>query len=68
MPRPKGTPKTGGRPKGVPNKKPKRATEEREVAKNALVNTARGLWSQERKGRQAQRLGDPRSNDKVATR
>jgi hypothetical protein len=35
--------KTGGRAPGTPNKKPTRATEEREVAKNALVNTARGL-------------------------
>ena len=37
--------KTGGRKEGTPNKqrRPKRATEEREAAKNALVNTARGL-------------------------
>ena len=35
---------------------------------NELTAKARELWSQERKARQTQKLLDPRSDDKVATR
>ena len=40
MPRAKGTPKTGGRKEGTPNK---RTVEAEEMAKNALVNVGREL-------------------------
>jgi hypothetical protein len=33
---------------------------------NELTAKARGLWSQERKAHQTQKLVDPRSDDKVA--